>query len=77
MSNDDSDDLEDYNLQATIERSLGITATALVKDPMISGNIPLKNQLCESLGDKPSTIINGTGKTVGQYWDAAKRGRNH
>ena len=39
----------------------------MAKDPMISGNILLKNELREEMGGTPTTHINATKETVGQY----------
>ena len=64
---DDYDDVEDIDLQATIPCSLGVTATGLVKDQMVAGNVPLKNQLCECFGEKPSTVLHHSGQTVSEY----------
>ena len=58
---------EQLELQRTIERSLGVTALSMAKDPMLSGNIALKNELREEMGGTPSSILNATQESVGQY----------
>ena len=76
-SSDSDTSIDDHQVQAAIARSLGVTATALAKDPLIAGNIGLKNQLRGEMGDNPSTVLNAEGKTVAQYWDSRKKARNH
>ena len=78
-SKDDFEDLEDYNLQAIVEFSLGVQQQFLFgihQWLVVVGSIPLKNQLHKSLGGKHSSIIinDRSGKTVGQYWDTVKTG---
>ena len=39
----------------------------MAKDPMLSGNIALKNELREEMGGTPSSILNAMQESVGQY----------
>ena len=55
-----------------IERSLGVTALSLAKDRMIAGNIGMKNELRMEMGGSPSTMLNNSNKTVGQYRNTLK-----
>ena len=63
----DSVDDEKVQLQQAIELSLGVTALSMAKDPMISGNVSLKNSLREEMGGVPSTILGDSQETVSQY----------
>lgn len=63
---------EQLQLQRVIEPSLGVTALSMAKDPMISGNMLLKNELREEMGGAPSTILTSTEETVGHYRNRMK-----
>ena len=58
---------EQLQLEHMIKRSLGVTALSMAKDPMVSGNIGLKNEMRIEMSGAPSTQITKTGETVGQY----------
>ena len=58
---------ESIQLQHMIERSLGVTALSMSKDPMIAGNMGLKNELRSEMGGAPSTKLLGTDESVNQY----------
>ena len=58
---------EQLDIQRAIERSLGVTALSMAKDPMLSGNIALKNELREEMGGTPSNFLHATQENVGHY----------
>ena len=68
---------EQLQLQETLDRSLGVTATKLAHDPSISGNIQLKNELRKEMGGRPSTVLGRSGKTVGQYRECHRMRRKN
>ena len=65
---------DERELQLAIERSLGMTALSLVKDPYLAGHINLKNQLREELGGVPSTYLAASQESVGQQRHRMSRG---
>lgn len=67
---------DQLELQRAIERSLGVTAISMAKDPMISGNILLKNSLREEMGGVPCTQLSATQETVSQYRNRRQNRRN-
>ena len=75
--NDSDDGADNFNVKKTLDCSLGVTSTALARDPMIADNIGLKNQLCQEMGGTPSTVLNSTGQTVARYWDDNSRSCGH
>ena len=64
---------ESIQLQHMIERSLGVTALSMSKDPMIAGNMGLKNELRSEMGGAPSTKLLGTNESVNQYRNRRKK----
>ena len=65
---------EQVLIQRAIERSLGVTALSMAKDPMMAGNILLKNSLREEMGGAPTTTLSPTQETVSQYRSRRQRG---
>ena len=72
----DTPDRQGVQFQRAIENSLGVTALSLAKDPMVAGNIFLKNELREEMGGAPSTILSSTQETVAQFRSNKMKGHS-
>ena len=54
-------------MEDTFERTLGLTAHAMLNDTLIASNMALRNQLSEELGGRPTTHLNSYGESVASY----------
>ena len=57
----------DIQVQTAIERSLALAAVKLASHPKVANNMPLKQELRNTFGGKPTNILHRSGETVSHH----------